>query len=71
MERDNPGYSGMKLDKNGGIAVYIAAEKPEGVPDENWLPIERKDVDLNVIMRIYSPDLEKFKAWEPPKAERL
>ena len=35
---------GMELDGDGGIAIYVAAEKPEGVPDANWLPIERKVV---------------------------
>jgi hypothetical protein len=61
----------MKLDENGGIAVYIAAEQPEGVPEENWLPINRKDEDMDVILRIYVPDLEELETWEPPKAERI
>ena len=61
--------AGIKLDADGGIAVYIAAEKPEGVPEENWLPINRKDEAMDVILRIYVPDLEKFKAWKAPKAE--
>ena len=63
--------AGMKLDEDGGIAVYIAAEKPEGVPEENWLPINRKDEDMDVILRIYVPDLEELETWEPPKAERI
>jgi hypothetical protein len=63
--------AGMKLDEDGGIAVYIAAEKPEGVPEENWLPINRKDEDMDVILRIYVPDLEALETWEPPKAERI
>jgi len=63
--------AGMKLDANGGIAVYVAAEKPRGVPEENWLPIERKDEDMNVIMRLYAPDLERFKTWTPPQAEKV
>jgi len=62
---------GMKLDEEGGIDIYIAAEKPEGVPDENWLPIERKDLDLSPQLRLYVPDLEKYKTWKPPVAERL
>ena len=61
--------AGMKLDKDGGIAIYIAAEKPRGIPEENWLPINRKDEDIGAIMRIYVPDLEKMKTWEAPKAE--
>jgi len=63
--------AGMELDADGGIAIHIAAERPRGVPDENWLPIERKDEDLNVIMRLYAPDLERFESWTPPLAEQL
>jgi hypothetical protein len=57
--------------ESGGIAIYIAAEKPEGVPEENWLPINRKDENLDVIMRVYQPELEKMKTWGAPKAEKL
>ncbi|MFK7849259.1 MAG: DUF1214 domain-containing protein [Rhodothermales bacterium] len=63
--------AGMKLDENGGIEVYIAAEKPEGVPEENWLPVNRKDEDLSVGLRVYVSDLEKMKTWQAPKAEKL
>lgn len=62
---------GMKLNEDGGIEIYIAAEKPEGVPEENWLPIPREDLDLSPQMRIYMPDLEKMRTWKAPKAERL
>ena len=62
---------GMKLDEDGGIAIYVAAEKPEGVPQENWLSLNRGDYGIDVILRIYVPDLEKFKTWTPPKAEKL
>ncbi len=60
---------GMKLDDDGGIEIYVAAEKPEGVPEENWLPINRQDEGLDIIMRVYQPDLEKMKTWQAPKAE--
>ncbi len=63
--------AGFQRDEDGGIRIVIAAEKPEGVPEENWLPIERGDIDLDVNMRLYSPDLEKFKNWTPPKAKKL
>jgi hypothetical protein len=63
---ENAGY---KLDKDGGIRIVIAAEKPKGVPEENWLPITREDLDLDIVMRLYIPDLEKFKDWTPPKAK--
>jgi hypothetical protein len=61
--------AGMKLNKEGGIDIYVAAEKPEGAPEENWLPITRKDENMDIILRIYDPDLEKMKTWTPPQAE--
>jgi hypothetical protein len=41
------------------------------VPAENWLPITRKDLELDLIMRVYQPDLKKMKTWKEPKAEML
>ena len=61
----------MKLGANGGIEIYIAAEQPPGVPEENWLPIVRRDEDLGVILRLYVPDLEKFETWQAPRAIRI
>jgi hypothetical protein len=63
--------AGMKLDDNGGIAIYIAAEQPPGVPEENWLPINREDIEIGTIMRLYEPDLEAFATWTAPTAEKL
>ncbi len=59
----------MKLNARGGIEIHIAAKQPRGVPAENWLPITRSDLDLDVIMRVYQPDLKKMKTWKAPKAE--
>ena len=61
----------MKLNEDGGIEIHIAAEQPQGVPDENWLPINRQDEVLDVIMRIYAPDMEKMETWKAPMAERI
>ncbi len=63
--------AGMKLNKDGGIDIYIAAEQPAGVPEENWLPIARKDEDIDAVMRIYVPDLDRLKVWEAPLARPL
>jgi len=63
--------AGMKLDKEGGIAIYIAAQKPQDAPEENWLPISRKDENIGAIMRLYVPDMQKIKTWSPPKAEMV
>ena len=62
---------GMKLNEEGDIEIYVAAERPEGVPEENWLPINRKDEKIDLIMRIYVPDLAKLKSWRAPKAEKV
>jgi hypothetical protein len=74
MPNDRKKYSvgenaGMKLEADGGIEVHVAAEQPEGVPDENWLPLVRGDYPVDVLMRIYAPDLERFAAWKAPKVE--
>ncbi|MQA92118.1 MAG: DUF1214 domain-containing protein [Gemmatimonas sp.] len=61
---------GMKLNSEGGITIHIAAQKPESAPLENWLPIDRRDLDLSVALRLYHPDLERFKSWTPPKLLR-
>jgi len=61
--------AGMKLDDEGGIEIHVAASRPEGVPDENWLPIERRDEAIDLVMRIYVPDPEEMKTWQAPKAE--
>jgi hypothetical protein len=63
--------AGMKLNKDGGIDIYIAAKKPTGVPEENWLPINRKDEAIGAVMRIYVADMEKMKTWDAPKAETI
>ncbi len=58
--------AGMKLNAEEGISIYIAAEKPEGVPEQNWLPINRGDYGIDIIIRMYAPDLERYKEWTPP-----
>jgi len=63
--------AGMKLNEDGGIEIYISAEKPDGVPAENWLPINRSDLEMNMVLRLYAPDLDKMKTWQAPRAEQL
>ena len=63
--------AGMKLNEEGGIEVLVAAEKPEGVPEDNWLPINHKDENLDIILRLYEPDLDKMKTWTVPRAEMV
>ncbi len=63
--------AGLKLADDGGIEIHVAAEKPQGVPEENWLPINRGDEALDLVMRIYAPDHERMETWQAPKAERV
>ena len=63
--------AGFKLNADGGIEIYITAEKPDGVHDENWLPINRQDQEIDIILRIYVPDMEKMETWTPPKAMKI
>ncbi len=62
--------AGMKLNADGGIEIHVAAQKPDGVPEENWLPINRKDENLDIVLRVYVPDLERMRTWTPPRAEK-
>jgi len=63
--------AGIKLNDGRGIGIYIAAENPASIPDEIWLPIEQKVLEMNIILRVYGPDLEKMKTWKPPVAGKL
>ncbi|TRZ44001.1 DUF1214 domain-containing protein [Robertkochia solimangrovi] len=63
--------SGMKLNADGGIRISISESKPADIPEENWLPINRIDQNMDVILRVYAPDLERMKTWSPPKAIKV
>jgi hypothetical protein len=63
--------AGFKLNADGGIEIYISAKKREAVPDENWLPINRENVRMDAMLRIYAPDAEKMKTWKTPQFEML
>jgi hypothetical protein len=63
--------AGFQLDEDGGITIYATAKQPTGVPDENWLPMGRGDYGVDIILRIYAPDLQAFATWTYPTAEIL
>jgi hypothetical protein len=65
---ENAGY---QLNAEGGIDIYISAEKPQGVPAENWLPVNRADQQLDLLMRLYNPDLEVLPGWTAQPLEKL
>ena len=60
---ENAGY---KLNSDGGIEIVVSATKPDSVPEENWLPINRSNLEINGQFRIYVPDAEKMMTWKSP-----
>lgn len=62
--------AGMKLDDKGGIDIYISSEKPEGVPEENWLPVPRGEYSVVPRLRLYAPK-KQAREWEAPVARKL
>jgi hypothetical protein len=63
--------AGFKLNAEGGIEIVVSATKPKDVPEENWLPINRENIGINGMFRIYAPDVEKMKTWKTPQFEML
>lgn len=63
--------AGFKLDDKDGIAIYVSVKQPNGVPEENWLPINRGDLELDAMFRIYEPDATRMKTWKVPQFEIL
>jgi hypothetical protein len=63
--------AGFKLNADGGIEIYVSATKPKGVPEENWLPINREDIGIDAMFRVYAPNVEKMKTWATPRFEML
>ncbi|WP_224491387.1 DUF1214 domain-containing protein [Robertkochia flava] len=63
--------TGIKLKTQDGIEINNAAEKPKGVPEENWLPVSRVDGDIDIILRIYRPHQGRIKDYQPPVADKI
>ena len=52
------------------VSNFMSGAADGGLPpEENWLPLVRGDYSIDIIMRFYAPDLERFKTWDAPKAE--
>lgn len=48
-----PGASDLERGPDGSLTLYIQAEKPDGVPQGNWLPAPAGA--FNVALRTYQP----------------
>ena len=51
--------------------THASFHRPDDVPAENWLPINRKDENIDNILRIYVPELEQMKDWKAPLAGKM
>ncbi|MDR2954560.1 MAG: DUF1214 domain-containing protein [Prevotella sp.] len=62
--------SKLKMNKDGSMSIWIAAEKPKNVPQENWLPSAKgKGFSLN--FRMYAPKKEVLDgSWFVPSIEK-
>ncbi len=68
----NKHSTGIKENVKGDIEIFISAKKPVALPEENWLPINREDRDLYLLLRLYVPDLEKIKmGWKSPQIKLI
>jgi hypothetical protein len=44
-------YTGAQLNPDHSLSVYLSAERPVGVPIENWLPVPKGP--FNIMLRVY------------------
>ncbi|WP_407320723.1 DUF1214 domain-containing protein [Isoptericola halotolerans] len=52
---------------DGGLTVVYATQRPEGVPEENWLPTTGDGERFIAILRCYLHRAEVCSgAWAPP-----
>ena len=63
--------AGFKLNTNGGIEIYVSATQPKDVAEENRLPINRENIGISAMFRVYAPNIEKMKTWKTPQFEIL
>jgi hypothetical protein len=62
--------SGLKMDADGGLTIWISRTDPGGARSANWLPAPAKG-PYALFMRLYLPKPEVVSgAWIPPKIER-
>ena len=64
-------YTGAQLNPDGSLSVYMATERPPGVPIENWLPIPSGP--FNIMLRVYgvvSGSPVEDNTYVPPAIDR-
>jgi hypothetical protein len=60
-----PDTAGIEPDRDGGLTIHLAADRPEEVPDGNWLPAPHGP--FSVALRTYLPRASISEgSWFPP-----
>jgi hypothetical protein len=60
----------LAYNSDGSITLYIAREKPHGVPPANWLPVGRGP--FNIMLRVYGPQGSvAHNKYTPPAIEKV
>jgi hypothetical protein len=60
-----PDTPGLQPDADGGLTIHLAADRPDGVPEGNWLPAPQGQ--FNVALRTYFPGPAiREGSWFPP-----
>lgn len=56
---------GLQAGPDGSVSIYLAATRPAGVPEANWLPVPAGP--FNVILRVYGPEGRVLdNSYDPP-----
>ena len=65
-----PDTPGLAFNEDGSLTVHISAERPEGVPEGNWLPAPPEPFQL--ALRTYLPQVAiRDGSWSPPGASEI
>jgi hypothetical protein len=65
-----PDSPGLTFAADGSLTLYLQADRPEGVPEANWLPADR--AGFIVALRTYLPQQPIIDgAWFPPAIQRV
>jgi hypothetical protein len=60
-----PDTPDLRSDADGGLTIHMAADRPDGIPEGNWLPAPRGA--FNVALRTYLPEAPiRDGSWFPP-----
>ena len=66
----NGNNKGVLMEENPQRVDWHGTFAPTKLTDHTAKGIARPNT-LDLVMHLYAPDLEKFKTWTPPKAEKI